>query len=408
MPATAEKRRSATKATTTVDHELEIASLREELAECQARLAEYDRLVESALDASRRAARGDLEARILNITDEGSFGEMLHGINHLLDMTDAFVRESCAALQFASEEKFFRRVLLRGMHGSFRHGAEQINRATNDLQGKTQALVDAREARVKLADEFEAAVKEIVDATAAAATELEATAGELARMADLTKDQSQVVTTAAGQANGSMQSVSDASDSLIQSVAQISSEGENVTLIAQSAAEGTERQQSRRWAGNERRPDQQRSCARHRRSPLKRETAVLNASIEAARGRRSGSRLRVAAESKPANHRRRNCGHRKSTLKPSAKPPATSRKHSTELERRSARSTKSRAPSASHSTISREQRGRLRVRSAGDPRPARRVWQYRHRQCGRRRHEQRSRSGYTIAARSLSELAETL
>ncbi len=35
----------------------------------------------------------------------GDLGRMLLGINHLLDMTDAFVRESQAVLQHAAEAK---------------------------------------------------------------------------------------------------------------------------------------------------------------------------------------------------------------------------------------------------------------------------------------------------------------
>ena len=103
----------------------------------------------------RAAAAGDLEQRLLRIDAGGDLGELLHAINHLLDMTDAFVREATASLEFASEGKFFRRVLLAGMLGSFRRAANSINAATSQMDSKTRELCAAEQRRATLAGEFE-------------------------------------------------------------------------------------------------------------------------------------------------------------------------------------------------------------------------------------------------------------
>jgi hypothetical protein len=49
----------------------------------------YRHWITQAAEVCERAARGDLEARLLHVPHGGDLGRMLLGINHLLDMTDA-------------------------------------------------------------------------------------------------------------------------------------------------------------------------------------------------------------------------------------------------------------------------------------------------------------------------------
>ena len=124
----------------------------------------YDDLlnwIRQATIVCRDAAQGNLESRILEIDSNDEVAELLYSINHLLDMTDAFMRESVAALEHANEGKFFRRVLLEGMLGSFRHASDSINTATSDMEVKTAALYAANDRRAALADDFKAASDEV-------------------------------------------------------------------------------------------------------------------------------------------------------------------------------------------------------------------------------------------------------
>ncbi len=67
------------------DRELEIAALKSELTRYRQGLAEATRVC-------REAARGNLEPRMLNVPTEGDLAELYHGINQMLDLTDAFIR----------------------------------------------------------------------------------------------------------------------------------------------------------------------------------------------------------------------------------------------------------------------------------------------------------------------------
>ena len=111
-----------------------------EVAALKAELAHYQEWTQRLIDVMVAAAQGDLEARILYCDQSGQLAVLAHSLNHLLDMTDAFLREAGAALEYASQGKFFRRVLLRGMRGTFRHKSELINAATNKLAANASSL----------------------------------------------------------------------------------------------------------------------------------------------------------------------------------------------------------------------------------------------------------------------------
>lgn len=115
---------------------------------------DHNKFIREATCVCTSASQGDLEARILHIDDDSSLAPMLHAINHLLDMTDAFVREAGASLAFASEGKYFRRVLPHGFLGSFLQTAQTINNATIQMDGDAKELKTAQKEREELVDDI--------------------------------------------------------------------------------------------------------------------------------------------------------------------------------------------------------------------------------------------------------------
>lgn len=112
--------------------------------------ADYGRWILTATDVCRRAADGDLDSRILSIDVDGELGEMLHAINHLLDMTDAFIRESTATLEAASRDEFHRRVRPEGLRGAFGRAVLKINAATQHMAVEAEQLQSAEQERRRL------------------------------------------------------------------------------------------------------------------------------------------------------------------------------------------------------------------------------------------------------------------
>jgi len=77
----------------------------------------------------RRAAAGDLEARITGMGTRTNFGKMCQAINEAFDMSDSFVREAAAAMENCSRDRFHRPILLRGLKGAYQQSAGIINAA---------------------------------------------------------------------------------------------------------------------------------------------------------------------------------------------------------------------------------------------------------------------------------------
>jgi methyl-accepting chemotaxis protein len=145
-------------------------------------LEQFHDLIALATDTCERAADGDLEARMLECHSSVEAERLADAVNQMLDMTDAFLREVGASLEYASRGKFFRRVILRGMRGSFRQASEEINQA-NSVMEKDAALKESVEHRRLLADQFEGTVKKVFSELAASTVRVAGAADPLLDLA---------------------------------------------------------------------------------------------------------------------------------------------------------------------------------------------------------------------------------
>ncbi|HEX4003876.1 MAG TPA: methyl-accepting chemotaxis protein [Candidatus Acidoferrales bacterium] len=132
----------------------------------EAELQVYRRMVDRVVEVTSQAAQGNLEARLLRCDDSQESTLLARSVNHLLDMTDAFLREAGAALEHASQGKFFRRVLLRGMRGTFRHKSQLINDATQKMARNAASLKQVEQLVSDSAVMAQDAVRDATDAVA--------------------------------------------------------------------------------------------------------------------------------------------------------------------------------------------------------------------------------------------------
>ncbi|MER7278687.1 methyl-accepting chemotaxis protein [Dactylosporangium sp. NPDC000244] len=184
---------------------------------------------------AERVAAGDLEARVPDLGPLPEAAAARDAVNGLLDVTDAFVRESGAALTAAAEGRFHRRFLPQGMLGAFGLGAAQINRATERLRDAAAGLVAADRRRLDLADRLESVVLRVSEQVAAAATQLGASAHGLARFAaDAVSDAEQGMVTVGGLRSASEQ-IRRAVDLITQVASQTRLLALNATIEAARA-----------------------------------------------------------------------------------------------------------------------------------------------------------------------------
>jgi methyl-accepting chemotaxis protein len=170
--------------------------------------------LEEAAQVCRRAYEGDLEARVLSRRQSGSLGALQKSINDMLDIVDAFVREAAASMEAASHGKCYRKVLRRGLPGSFRRSATIINAGTDSLAHRVAEIAD-------LAKGLGTRLDEITAGLANAATDLEIDADQMAASAEETSRQSAGIMSASGQASTNVKTVATAAEQLSSSITEI-------------------------------------------------------------------------------------------------------------------------------------------------------------------------------------------
>ncbi|RBY92055.1 chemotaxis protein [Blastococcus sp. TBT05-19] len=194
-------------------------------------LAVYREFVGQLTKACEAASRGDLEVRSRLAPAAEAVPELtgLHNaLNRVLDVSDAFVRESSAALSSAAEGRFHRKLLTTGLLGSFRRSAVDINDARDAMQEADGRVAEAQTSRLRLADEFESVVLSMSEQVATAATELSASASGLTAAAS-------AASTEVGTARDTITLLTRSSTEIKEIIALIDSVAAQTRLLALNA-----------------------------------------------------------------------------------------------------------------------------------------------------------------------------
>ncbi len=133
-----------------------------------------------------RVAGGDLEGRLPVLEGDPAVVRARASLNRMVDVVDAYVRESQASLTAAGEGRFYRRFLQRGMPGAFREGAARIDAARAALQDAAQRSARDQAERAELAERMVAVAARVAEAAhglASSAASLAASASAAAEAA---------------------------------------------------------------------------------------------------------------------------------------------------------------------------------------------------------------------------------
>lgn len=172
------------------------------------------RAVREAAKVCEDAREGNLESRILSRRAAGELGELQASVNNLLDIVDAFAREAAASMEYASAGKCFRKILVKGLPGSFRRAAVIINEGAYVLDRKVAELAS-------LAESFGAKMDRVARSLAEAALDLNQDSESVAAAAEDTSRQSLEVNAASSQALSDVQTAAGASADLSASMAEM-------------------------------------------------------------------------------------------------------------------------------------------------------------------------------------------
>ncbi|MEA1954895.1 MAG: hypothetical protein U9N02_00185 [Campylobacterota bacterium] len=73
--------------------------------------------------------KGDFESRETNIIEAGTLGNLSWTIDNFMDQFEVFMREVNTSIDYASRNKYFRRINATGLNKSFQKTATKINKA---------------------------------------------------------------------------------------------------------------------------------------------------------------------------------------------------------------------------------------------------------------------------------------
>lgn len=186
--------------------------------------------ISKATKVCQAVADGDFEARILNITETGELGELMHAINRLIDRTDAYMRESKACLEYVSRNQYFRLIADKGMVGSFGEAARTINGATEVIRKRSDDFS-------QIATRFEDQMKEVVESVSAAVNELRDVSEAVGQSSESTKEQAMTVSAGAEQASVNMQSVAASTEEMTNAIGEINRQVLQAAEITSAAVE---------------------------------------------------------------------------------------------------------------------------------------------------------------------------
>ncbi len=94
--------------------------------------------IEEIDDILREVLAGNFEKRFVYIGERGLIGQIKWNINNLLDQFETFVRELNTAIEYAGENKFYRRVDSTGLTPALARSADLVNRAIDAMEDNFQ------------------------------------------------------------------------------------------------------------------------------------------------------------------------------------------------------------------------------------------------------------------------------
>jgi len=206
----------------------------------RAELERYRYWIKNLADVCEAASQGDLEVRLLHVDIDGDLERAIRSVNGLLDYTDAFVRESKASLTAAANGKFFRKVLLKGMRGSFKQASEVINSAGEKMQHQAEEIEQAASKRLAMADDFEKEVQGISTIVSAAATQLHATVQSLKAVTERASQETTVAVEYVKQTSHNVEIVAQSTIKLNHSIQQIDRRVKESAEVVQQAVNESE------------------------------------------------------------------------------------------------------------------------------------------------------------------------
>jgi len=178
-----------------------------------------------------QCAQGNMESRIILPKERGDLAVMANRINDSIDMADAYVRESLATLEHAAEEKYYRKIVLIGMDGCFKNGAEIMNNGMDAIRRNMIRTVQ------KAASRLEGTVKKTANELTVSTDQMSSMSDMLSSVAEKSSSQAAELAQASNEASRNVSTVAAAVEELSASIGEINQQINQSSSVAKTASE---------------------------------------------------------------------------------------------------------------------------------------------------------------------------
>ena len=175
-----------------------------------------------------RAAKGDLESRVILLDDQGEVARLAHDANRVLDVTDAFVREARATLGCVRDGKNHRRIIETGMIGTYGIASRTMNEAVSAIESRLRGFS-------RVMREFEHTVGTVTGSLGEAVHGLSRSADQMRSSADDTEHRTTTIGAAAEETSVTVATVAAATEELTAAVEDIASQAERARAVSEDA-----------------------------------------------------------------------------------------------------------------------------------------------------------------------------
>ncbi len=98
--------------------------------------------IEEMVHIFDEAQKGNFEIRKTNITETELLGKLGWSINNFLDQLEVFMREVNTSIDYAAQNKYFRRIDTNGLNSGFEKTSQKINAAIDAMEAEYLVQVE--------------------------------------------------------------------------------------------------------------------------------------------------------------------------------------------------------------------------------------------------------------------------
>ncbi len=175
-----------------------------------------------------RGVAGDFSSRIVNVESSGEMCEVKNLANDFMDQVEVFTRESVSVMTAASQERYNRKMLLKGFQGDFLKSATAINEAIVRSEEKAKQFHE-------LLERLEQSVRSVVNDTSTLVDSMKNSSNTMLSLSANSVQKSAEVEEAARTSQENTTAVASAVEELSASVDEIASQTTNANQIVTEA-----------------------------------------------------------------------------------------------------------------------------------------------------------------------------